>query len=71
MGIMYDCLTGAVKEPTKVRYRVRHPVYGEIIVGPAARKMGAVLEAAKAWGVPWSKIAGDCEFERLEERKSN
>lgn len=52
-------------------YLVRHPAHGEITVN-GRRKYDAVIAAAKKWGVPWSKIARECEYIVLaeEERKA-
>lgn len=48
------------------RYKVTHPTLGES-VAVAADKLGAVSAAAKAWGVAWTSIARQCDFEVLGE----
>lgn len=50
----------------KKRYKVTHPVLGESVV-IAEDKLGAVSAAAKNWGVAWTSIARQCEFEVLGE----
>lgn len=50
----------------KKKYRVTHPDFGEFVVD-AADKLGAVSKAAKSWGVAWTSIARQCEFEVLGE----
>lgn len=50
----------------KRRYKVTHPELGESIV-VAEDKLRAVGEAAKGWGVAWTSIARQCEFEVLGE----
>ena len=50
----------------KKRYKVTHPVLGESVV-IAEDKLGAVGAAAKGWGVAWTSIARQCEFEVLGE----
>lgn len=50
----------------KKKYKVTHPVLGESVV-IAEDKLGAVGAAAKGWGVAWTSIARQCEFEVLGE----
>lgn len=50
----------------KKKYKVTHPVLGEFVV-ISADKLGAVMKAAKNWGVAWTSIARQCEFEVLGE----
>lgn len=50
----------------KRRYKVTHPELGESIV-VAEDKLRAVGTAAKGWGVAWTSIARQCEFEVLGE----
>ena len=52
------------------KYRVTHPDLGESVVD-AADKLGAVTKAAKRWGVAWTSIARQCEFEVLGEPEKN
>lgn len=42
-------------------YLVRHPKRGEITVN-GHKKYEAVLAASKKWGVPWTRLARECEF---------
>ena len=46
------------------RYRVTHPVHGEVEV-EGTERLYAVSAAAKHWGVPWTHIARECWCERL------
>lgn len=50
----------------KKKYKVTHPVLGESAV-IAEDKLEAVATAAKGWGVPWTSIARQCEFEVMGE----
>lgn len=50
----------------KKKYKVTHPELGESIV-VAEDKLRAVGAAAKGWGVAWTSIARQCEFEVLGE----
>lgn len=50
----------------KKRYKVTHPALGESAV-IAEDKLGAVGAAAKGWGVAWTSIARQCEFEVMGE----
>ena len=50
----------------KKRYKVTHPALGESVV-VAEDKLEAVATAAKGWGVPWTSIARQCEFEVMGE----
>ena len=54
----------------KKRYKVTHPVLGESVVA-AEDKLRAVSAAAKRWGVAWTSIARQCEFEVLGEPEKN
>lgn len=54
----------------KKKYKVTHPKLGEFVV-IAADKLGAVMKAAKNWGVSWTGIARQCEFEVLGEPAKN
>jgi len=48
-------------------YTVKHPDYGTVKV-QAADSIGAVREAATAWGiVKWTSIARECEWKRWSE----
>lgn len=40
-------------------YHVKHPVHGEI-EAEAEDRLRAVAAAGRAWGVPWTTIARDC-----------
>lgn len=51
-------------------YLVKHKEHGEITVNGVTR-YDAVTEAAHKWGVPWSKIARECEFIVLAEREAD
>lgn len=48
------------------RWRVTHPKHGAAEVVGSVR-YDAVIAAAKIWRVPWSSIARECAFEKLEE----
>ena len=52
-----------MKAPEKVRsWRVTHPEHGEIMVcADTAEEAG--VEAARLWGVPWTKIAAMLDAE--------
>lgn len=52
------------------KYRVTHPALGESVVA-AEDKLRAVSAAAKRWGVAWTSIARQCEFEVLGEPEKN
>ena len=52
------------------KYRVTHPDLSEFVVD-ATDKLGAVSKAAKRWGVAWTSIARQCEFEVLGEPEKN
>lgn len=52
------------------KYRVTHPALGESVVA-AEDKLRAVSAAAKRWGVAWTSIARQCEFEVLGEPAKN
>lgn len=52
------------------KYRVTHPALGESVVA-AEDKLRAVSAAAKRWGVAWTRIARQCEFEVLGEPEKN
>ena len=52
------------------KYRVTHPALGESVVA-AEDKLRAVSAAAKSWGVAWTSIARQCEFEVLGEPEKN
>lgn len=54
----------------KKKYRVTHPALGESVVA-AEDKLRAVSAAAKRWGVAWTRIARQCEFEVLGESEKN
>ena len=54
----------------KKKYRVTHPDLGEFVVA-AEDKLRAVSAAAKRWGVAWTSIARQCEFEVLGEPEKN
>lgn len=54
----------------KKKHKVTHPELGESIV-VAEDKLGAVSKAAKSWGVAWTSIARQCEFEVLGEPAKN
>lgn len=54
----------------KKKYRVTHPTLGESVVA-AEDKLRAVSAAAKRWGVAWTNIARQCEFEVLGEPAKN
>lgn len=45
-------------------YRVTHPEHGTVEV-PAEDRLHAVYAAGRAWGVPWTSMARECEIERL------
>lgn len=46
-------------------YRVTHLKYGTVEV-PAEDRLHAVYAAGRAWGVPWTSMARECEIERLQ-----
>lgn len=54
----------------KKKYKVTHPALGESVVA-AEDKLRAVSAAAKSWGVAWTSIARQCEFEVLGEPAKN
>lgn len=54
----------------KKKYKVTHPALGESVVA-AEDKLRAVSAAAKRWGVAWTSIARQCEFEVLGEPEKN
>ena len=54
----------------KKKYKVTHPALGESVVA-AEDKLRAVSAAAKCWGVAWTSIARQCEFEVLGEPEKN
>jgi len=56
--------------PEKFRYRVTHPTHGTHEAA-AEDKLRAIHAAAKAWGVPWTSVARECEYERLEAVRPN
>lgn len=45
-------------------FRVQHPNHGEVEV-TAADRYGAVVNAAKEWGLRWATIAKDCDVHQL------
>ena len=47
-----------------IRYRVWHPVHGEVHV-EAASRYWAVVEAARDWGLRWTTIAKNCTVTEL------
>lgn len=46
------------------RFRVVHPNHGEAEV-IASDRYGAVISAAKEWGLRWTTIAKDCKVHQL------
>lgn len=51
--------------PANYRWNVTHPQHGTTSVFGAVQ-YDAVIAAAKKWHVPWTTIARDCSFEKLE-----
>ena len=56
----------ASSKATVKTYLVKHAIYGEITV-KGVNRYEAVIAAAKAWHVPWSQIARECEYIVLTE----
>ena len=56
----------APSKATVKTYLVKHAKYGEITV-KGVNRYEAVIAAAKAWRVPWSQIARECEYIVLDE----
>ena len=54
-------VTGTVKDVTVV-----HHNYGAYTAHAVRDKLGAVMEAAKAWGARWTVIATECRFEEAK-----
>lgn len=52
-----------VVQPIKL-YLVKHPAHGEA-TARGRNKLEAVKVAARAWGVPWTSIARECDFVEL------
>lgn len=57
-----------MSEQNKYLFRVVHPTHGEAEV-VAADRYGAVIGAAKEWGLRWTTIAKDCKVHQLGRAK--
>ncbi|WP_195199250.1 hypothetical protein [Faecalispora jeddahensis] len=51
--------------PANYRWNVTHPQHGTVSVLGSVQ-YDVVIAAAKKWHVPWTAIARDCVFEKLE-----
>lgn len=57
-----------MSEANKYLFRVVHPAHGEAEV-TASDRYGAVIGAAKEWGLRWTTIAKDCKVHQLGRAK--
>ena len=57
-----------MEERKRYRFRVSHPAHGETEV-VAGDRYGAVVEAAREWGLRWTTIGADCKVKLLGEAR--
>jgi hypothetical protein len=51
------------------KWRVTHPEHGSVEAAGTCR-YDVVIVAAGKWRVPWTSIARECDFEKLEETEA-